>query len=173
MKNKVIVISSLLSTLMLSSSAFATFPTATFQWLGQVPFTDNTTTWQFRDPSGSAVLDGVLTVASDATFTSNVIKTILIDTTTGNNNALATDAKMKLINTTVIIGGKDYSQTTVADVTVKVNGKDMVLQKETDLKGFAGMANFEISSIKDLSTSGVKPGEGVLAAATIVVTDAS
>ncbi|MGI9889994.1 hypothetical protein [Vibrio chagasii] len=157
----------------IGTSAFAaatTTPTATFQWLGKVPSINNGTDWQFQDPSGSAVLDGVLNVTKTGAFTSNVIKTILVDST--NNNKLATDAAMKLVDTNVIIGGKDYSQATFNDIKVQVNGKTMARLQDTDLKGFGGYANFEIASTTDLSTS-INAGEGVLATATILVVSAS
>ncbi|CDT67820.1 exported hypothetical protein [Vibrio coralliirubri] len=171
--NKAVVLSSVVAATLASASVFAagtTFPTDTFQWLGKVPTIDNSTEWQFQDPSGSPVVDGVLTVTKEGQFTSNVIKTILVDST--DSYKLATDASMKLVDTNVIIGGIDYSQDTFNDVTVSVNGNDMVRLQDTDLTGFGGFANFEIESKKDLSTS-IKAGEGVLATATIVVTAAS
>lgn len=156
-----------------SASAVAagvTLPTQSFQWFGKVPTIDNTADWQFKDPSGSDVLDGVLRVSKDGSFTSNVINTILVDTTA--NNTLAANAKMKLIDTTVVIGGVDFSQKTSAKTTVTVNGQKMAPATEVDLTGFGGRANFEFSSTEDLSSS-ISAGQGVLAAATIVVTQAS
>lgn len=170
---KVLVLSGLLASIFASTASFAagvSLPTQSFQWFGKVPTIDNNSDWQFKDPAGADVVDGILKVAKDGTFTSNLINTILVDTTV--SNALAADAKMKLVDTTVIIGGTDYSQKTAANTTVKVNGQDMPIRTEVDLTGFGGRANFEISSTEDLSAS-VTAGEGALAAATIVVTSAS